>query len=213
MEKALRFMAWVFAIFVVLCIFGRLTVFETWTVPDNPYTAASLAPTLGAGDFVLVTTVGEASFGELVRCPDPEDNTHFVVGRLTGLGGDRVEVKSRTLRVNGRRYDSADACTEPRISVTHPDTGSEIELQCARVDMGGGWHYRANLPSKYNRNNDHVKDVGTGKVYLLSDNRDFHDDSRDYGTLPEESCQQRIFFRLWGGKGWTDTDSRLTFIR
>jgi signal peptidase I len=161
---------------------------------------------------VLVLTRGGAVFGDLVRCPDPDDNARYVVGRISGLSGDSIELLSRTLRVNGTRYDSTDACTKPTVSVPNPETGTPVEMQCARVDMGGGWHYRVTA-LKHNPSNNHKKEVGPGKVYLLSDNRDMHEDSRDFGTIDEANCQQRVFFRLWGANGWTDAEHRLNFIR
>ncbi len=212
MDKLLRFLLWTGGILAGLIALGRLFLFEGWTIPDDPYLAASIAPTLQAGDYVLVLTRGESDFGDLVRCPDPDDTSRWVIGRIAGLGGDEVEVQGPLLRVNGRSYTATEACTDPTFEVAHPDTGSTVELRCSRVEMGGGWHFRGTL-GKSNPSNDHKKSVGTGNVYLLSDNRDLHEDSRDFGTVPHASCHQRIFFRLWGAAGWSDAASRLTLIR
>jgi signal peptidase I len=210
-EKFLKFMLWAMGIFLAFCGLGRLLLFETWIVPADPYISASVEPTLSAGDQVLVLTVGESSFGDLVRCPDPDDNTRFVVGRVSALDGDDLELSGHTLRVNGSRYDASDACVQPMFSVANPDTGHEVELQCARTDMGGGWHYRAT--GKYIKSDDTKKHVGAEKVFLLSDNRGMHEDSRDFGSLPHADCHHRIVFRLWGGDGWSDVERRMTFIR
>jgi len=211
MEKGLKFLLWTVGILVALGGLGRLLLFETWTVPNDPYLAASVAPTLSGGDLVLVLTVGESVFGNLVRCPDPDDNTRHVVGRIVGLAGDQVELKGQTLRINGARYDASDACTQPTFSVAHPDTGTKKEMRCGRIEMGGGWHYRGT--GKHSPSSDAQKRVGEGNVYLLSDNRDMHEDSRDFGTLPKASCEQRIVFRLWGADGWLGSENRLEFIR
>ena len=130
------------------------------------------------------------------------------------VGGELryVEVQGPLLRVNGKTYTATEACTDPMFVVAHPDTGSDVELQCSRVDMGGGWHFRGTV-GKPNPSNDHKKRVGTNNVYLISDNRELHEDSRDFGTLPHASCHQRIFFRLWGAAGWSDVESRMTLIR
>jgi signal peptidase I len=45
----------------------------------------------------------------------------------------------------------------------------------------------------------------------LSDDRYLHLDSRDYGTVPEESCQH-VFFRLWGAAGFGDASRRFNII-
>jgi len=212
MDKVLRFLLWGGGVAALLIGAGRLLLFEPWTIPHDPFLAASIAPTLRAGDTVLVLTVGQGGFGDLVRCPDPDNPGDFVVGRIVGLGGDVVEVQGRSLRVNDTRYNATEACKEPTFFVEHPDSGSRMEMQCARVELGGGWHFRGQAV-KYDQGNDQTKQVGQGKVYLLSDNRDFHDDSRDFGTLPEESCAQRVVFRLWGAGGWKDSERRMDVIR
>ena len=212
MEKALKFSLWTLAILGGLFGIGRLFLFETWTVPDDPYLAASVAPTLRAGDLLIVLTVGESEWGDLVRCPDPDEPSRFVVGRVIGMPGDHVEMKAGSLRVNGKRYDATEACKEDELEVAHPETGSPMTVKCARAELGNNWHFFAKAP-KYRRENDFKHATGSQNVYLLSDNRDLHDDSRDFGTLEKASCNQRILFRLWGAEGWTGTDARLTFIR
>ncbi|MBW2458123.1 MAG: signal peptidase I [Deltaproteobacteria bacterium] len=215
MQKALRFMLWVLGGFIVLCIIARFALFEDWVLPDEnmaPLQAASIEPTLSGGDTVLVLTRGTPGFGDLVRCPDPEDPSQWVIGRIVGVAGDTVQVAGRSLTVNGKTYNSSDACTQPYFTVKHPDSGTEIEMQCARIEMGSGWHFRGTA-RKYKKSNDKRKRVGEGMVFLLSDNRDIHDDSRDFGTLPADSCKERIVFRLWGNTGFSDSERRFTVIR
>lgn len=213
MEKLLKFLLWTVGIFILLAGIGRTFFFETWTVPEGSWIAASTAPTLAGGDLVLVSTVGEPEFGELVRCLDPEDPSYHVVGRIAGLEGDLVELNGPILMVNGKRYVASEACKDPTFTLLHPDSGNEVTINCSRIDMGSGWHFRGQL-QKPPKNNDTRKEVGPGRVFLLSDNRDIHDDSRDFGTLPLESCQTgQIFFRLWGKEGWKGSERRLTYIR
>ena len=216
MEKAGRILAWVVGVIVVIGIALRLLVFDVWTIPNDSVLAASIAPTLRPGDTVLLLRPGTPGSGDLVRCPDPENEAnakekHWVIGRLVGLPGDTVYVAGVTLRVNRARYDATEACKEPTFTVNHPDSGHEVEMRCTRVGMGGGWHFRG--VAKGVRGSDVKKLVGTNKVFLLSDNRSFHDDSRDFGTIDQASCNRRIVFRLWGAGGWTDSKTRMTIIR
>jgi pyruvate formate lyase activating enzyme len=52
------------------------------------------------------------------------------------------------------------------------------------------------------------------KVDLKSfDDRHYHDDSRDFGTLPKASCTEQIVFRIMSARGWFDSARRMTFIR
>jgi hypothetical protein len=50
-------------------------------------------------------------------------------------------------------------------------------------------------------------------VWLVSDNRLFPYDSRDFGAVPQENCQETVFFRLVGKGGFFDTATRNQYIR
>ena len=211
MDKYLKFLWWTGGTLIALALVGRLLLFDVYTVPDTGWLAASVAPTLGGGDTVLVLTRGEPSFGDLVRCPDPEKDG-YVIGRIVGTEGDQIEVKGRSLRVNGTRYDADEACAEPRRSVRHPDTDSPVELRCSRAGLGGGWHFLV-TSERYSPSNDASERVAEGRVFLLSDNRDLHDDSRDFGAVPLAGCEGPIFFRLWGPGGFRESNGRFDVIR
>ena len=53
--------------------------------------------------------------------------------------------------------------------------------------------------------------VQAGKVFLMSDDRYLHYDSRNFGTVPQASCQH-ILFRLWGANGFADSSRRFNII-
>jgi signal peptidase I len=213
MQRFLRFVTWTVAVCAIVGALLRLVLFEPWTLPEgDAWLGASVAPTLAAGDTVLVLTRGTPEFSDLVRCRDPEDPNRWVVGRIVGLGGDTVSLTGGILQVNNRRYDSMDACDKRTIVVKHPASGQNIELDCGRADTGGGWHFRATSKTP-NPRDDVKKEVGPGRVFVLSDNRLMHDDSRDFGTLPIESCKDRIVFRLWSSKGFADSANRFNVIR
>lgn len=211
MGKLLKGLLYVAGALLVIALLARLLLVDVWTVPPDPVLGASVMPTLADGDTVLMLTRGSPGFGDLVRCPDPEEPTRFVVGRIVGEGGDRIEVDQNIVRVNGTRYHSTDACPEPLVFFHHPSSGAETELSCSRVDMGGSWHY-VGLPPGGTQQSKVTAEVPAGYVYLLSDNREFHDDSRDFGALPAETCDHVIFFRLWGLEGFKDDKTRLMAI-
>jgi signal peptidase I len=202
---------WATGLLAVVAIALRALLFKVWTIPDDPRLAASVAPTLAAGDVVLVLTRGEPGFGDLVRCTDPKDASRFVVGRIAGLGYDVVETDAHRLIVNGKRYDGGRACPASAFTVAHPTSNADVELRCDVVEMGGGWHYRGLSATPFQPTKTRT-DVENGTVYLLSDNREIHDDSRDFGLLQSATCTERIVFRLWGKEGFSDVKRRMTYI-
>ena len=56
--------------------------------------------------------------------------------------------------------------------------------------------------------------VEPNQFFLLSDNRQFPWDSREFGAADSASCKETVVFRLWGVAGFFgDVERRLTLIR
>ncbi|MEZ4295474.1 MAG: signal peptidase I [Polyangiaceae bacterium] len=210
MRKLRRGLGWTLGALIVIALLLRLFVLNVWTMSDDAY-LVSAEPAVGPGDTVLVLRRGEPGFGDLVRCPDPTDPSQWVVGRIAGLPGDTVEITGRRLVVNGRTYEGESACAEPKVFVKHPESQKEVELACDVVPMGSGWHYRASSMNPIQETKKTAK-VGAGKLFLASDNRTIHDDSRDFGLVDRATCKERIVFRLWGKAGWSDEKRRFTVV-
>lgn len=211
MGKYQKALLWTVLIVGAIAGLLRALLFKAWKLPDDPVLAASVGPTLGDRDTVIILFRGTPTFGDLVRCVDPENPGRYSVGRIAGVEGDKIDVDGYRLIVNGKKYDNYSACKKPTFTVAHPTSGAEVELQCDVVEMGGGWHYRgySNKPFVSEKRS---YTIGEGMVFLLSDNRELHDDSRDFGQLPLTACKERIVFRTWGKEGWSDSDHRFTFI-
>jgi hypothetical protein len=58
-----------------------------------------------------------------------------------------------------------------------------------------------------------TREVDAGAVYLISDNRFFPFDSRDFGPLPKAACKEAVIFRLVSRLGFSHVKSRLTWIQ
>jgi signal peptidase I len=192
----------------------RATCLRFWTMPsDDPLLSLSVLPTLETGDRLVLFRLGLPGFGDLVRCPDPEAAGRFVVGRILGEQGDRIVAEQSTITVNDKHVATRRACTPPELSVFDPNTGEAFALSCEIEDAGGTEYTRARAtkPALLATTPYHVR-VPDGHVFLASDNRHYHDDSRDFGPVPKATCHERIVFRLWSARGWFDGDRRLTVI-
>lgn len=53
--------------------------------------------------------------------------------------------------------------------------------------------------------------VPSGRLFLMSDDRYLHLDSRDFGSLSDQSCQHLVF-RLWSAEGFLDATHRFNII-
>ncbi len=207
MRTFLRILKWVVA---VLAVVGGIVyaLFDPWRVPsDDPQFGVSIEPTVSSGDLVLVSRFSGASEGALVRCPDPDAPGRWVVGRVMATGGDTIHIAGGSVQVNGKSPDSPYGCDG--ITVTNPATEEQVDLACSTEEVGGIAHPAVRATASQDR--EVTAQVEDGKVYLVSDDRSLHLDSRDFGAISPAGCH-RIAYRLVGAAGWGDAKRRLTFV-
>jgi signal peptidase I len=213
MRKLVRFLLWTALALGLLIGVARLTAIRWWQVPDNDgYLEASVAPTLQGGDWVLLWRLTKPTFGDLVLCPEPEHEERPVVGRILAEAGDKIAVDGTQVRVNGKPSETEHVC--PAFKVAAPDTGGEVEQTCQIEAVRGISHRRGSTaghavaPKTVDE-----QEVAGDRVFLVSDNRLFPYDSRDFGQVPRESCKEFVFYRLVSKKGYFDTETRLSYIQ
>jgi len=206
----LKVIAWIVGILGVICGVLYVTAFDVWVVPaDDPMLAASIEPAIRAGDIILVSRRTSSERGYLVRCADPrpENPGGFVVARIIAKQNEKIDIQADYVSVDSKRNPSPYAC-DP-ITMKHPQTGEDIELVCSTEDTGeikfGAYRAksRSGIPTKAT--------VQNGMVYLVSDNRYIHNDSRDFGQMDPATCQH-VLFRVYGKEGFSDAAHRFNVI-
>ena len=212
MSRLLRFIAWTLVIVGALIGLLRLTVIRWWRVPTgDPYLEASVAPTLRGGDWVILWRGTPPLEGDLVLCPEPRAQGRMVVARIVAEANDHVTVDRDTLFVNQRQFDTERGC-DP-FTTLEPKSGEAVVQGCRGETVGGKTHFRGeprpNLPPPTQAESD----VPSGQVFLVSDNRQFPWDSREFGTVPRDTCLEAIVYRLVSKDGFFDVANRLTLIR
>lgn len=151
-----------------------------------------MAPTVMAGDQVLVWRGTDFELGDLVLCPHPHENGRFVMARIVGRPGHTVELaRNGELRIDGEAperdlegpIDFYDAQRRRTLAYTwgvedildhdHPFMFRERHPPSLRPhEVQGGW-------------------------YLLSDNRSYvGEDSRSFGEVDGATCVGTVFLRL-----------------
>jgi signal peptidase I len=212
MRKFLRVLGWTTLVVAVIVGGLRYTVLDWWQIPaDDLVLSGSMAPNLAGGDFVLLYRA-TPKFGDLVRCTDPEEPARFVVGRIMGEPGDTVELTNTDITVNGKRSYPDMTCGKTKVQVENPSTGAPEELHCAIEAANGHKHMRVTRlgagPLALGK-----RVVSEGNVFLVSDNRAWPMDSRQYGAVPRATCKEQIFFRMYGKAGLGDVETRFTYIK
>ncbi len=199
---------------VVLFLAVRAFLVEAFKIPTS-----SMEGTLLVGDYLLVNKAvygaevpllglrlpawREPSRGEVVVFHPPHDLDKNYVKRVVGVPGDTLEMRDKTLYVNGRGMEENYVRHIDRSSdATHSDMKwQRNHLLAGRVDReqpygenGGIWaddggssrdNYR---PS---RDNWGPISVPEDSYFVLGDNRDNSEDSRYWGFVDRRSIRGR----------------------
>lgn len=213
MRKMFRFLFWVALVLGIVIGIARATAIRWWRVPQNdPYLTASTSPSVRGGDLILLWRLTKPSFGDLVMCPEPKHPERVVIGRLVGEQGDDLEVLGADITVNRKRLSTESNCMPQTFKEHDPGTGFEVEQHCSVEEMAGGTNLRGEPVQGAVRPSDVKTTVPNGMVWLVSDNRQYPWDSRDFGPVPRSDCTEKVFFRLVGKDGYFDASSRNQYI-
>ena len=186
-----------FPVLLIVLLF-RSFLFEPFKIPSG-----SMIPTLLVGDFIVVNkfsyglrlpvlnkkilSLGEPERGDVVVFRYPVDPSVNFIKRLIGLPGDTITYRNKELFVNGEslskqengRYTSEEVkCSTPRAdAIRFHETVGDIEHDILLHERSGS------------RNGQWV--VPEGHFFVMGDNRDRSNDSREWGFVPEENMMGR----------------------
>jgi len=213
------------AFFPVLAVVLVLRSFvaEPFRIPSS-----SMMPTLLIGDFILVNkfayglrlpvnnrkviAIGEPARGDVVVFRPPHHPDQDWIKRVIGLPGDTITYRDNQVLVNGEllQYERL----------------GQYQGRGRGSDMTGASLLTESLPrhrhqvlevdnSPFVDQGDGEWQVPSGSYFVMGDNRDRSDDSRFWGTLPEEQLRGKAFL-IWmswdysaGGIGFNRIGNRI----
>lgn len=198
---------WLTAILGAVGLLLYLYVFDTWVVPsDEPALTAALLPTLSPEDRILTRRGSTPKVGELNRCLRGDGSGKYIVGRVFGTIGDEVDIDNERVTTNGKGVPTRFGCGT--VSVVHPVSGEAVSLSCS-VEDNGAFTYGVLVHPEHREGRTTAK-VESGMVYLVSDDRHLHLDSRDFGPVDASTCEH-VVFRLWG-QSFSDSKHRFNIL-
>jgi len=186
-----------FPVLLIVLLF-RSFLFEPFKIPSG-----SMIPTLLIGDFIVVNKfayglrlpvanikfvpIGEPERGDVVVFRYPVDPKVNFIKRLVGLPGDTITYRNKELFVNGEkvqaaeqgRFTSSDVkCSTPpsdarRLTETLGNVEHDILIHGNSGSRDGQWV------------------VPESHFFVMGDNRDRSNDSREWGFVPEENLMGR----------------------
>ncbi len=177
--------------------FIRSFLFEPFQIPSG-----SMIPTLKVGDFILVNKftygirmpilnseiipVNKPQRGEVMVFYPPHQPKVSFIKRVIGLPGDEIRYSNNVLYVNGVEMKQAELFKKvPELYSPCMSYGSQLTV--ADEALGDKVHQmqKCDVPGDTSRNGTWI--VPEGHYFMMGDNRDNSQDSRVWGTVPEQN--------------------------
>lgn len=181
-KSTVREYAEAFALAIVLALTIRTFIVQAFKIPSG-----SMIPTLSIGDHILVNKfiygiklpftdwivvpISQPERGDIIVFKYPEDESKDFIKRVVGIPGDVVEVRDKTVFVNGKLADTS--------HIQHTDR-----------DIHGD-----------RRDNFGPVTVPPASYFVMGDNRDQSLDSRFWGFVKEPKIRGRAFLIYWSWDG------------
>jgi signal peptidase I len=205
---------------ILIVLLLRSFLVEPFRIPSG-----SMMPTLLVGDFILVNKfsygvrlpvintkfidIGEPKRGDVAVFRYPKDPSTDYIKRVIGLPGDRIRYNNKQLIINGEAIDIEN-------KKTYEGVGSGIAMSGAQLKIENlqGVNHKILIDRHRPTINDEFV-VPAGHYFVMGDNRDNSNDSRFWGTVPEENLVGKAFL-IWmnwdsanGGVSWGRIGSKI----
>jgi signal peptidase I len=186
---------------ILIVLLLRSFLVEPFRIPSN-----SMMPTLLTGDFILVNKfayglrlpvlnakflqISEPKTGDVIVFRYPKDPSVDYIKRVVGVPGDHIEYRNKKIYINGKPIPQ-------KFLDSYRGVGSGIGMTGANLvneDLDGVEHDILVDPRRHMM--DMEFDVPQNRYFVMGDNRDNSNDSRFWGTVPEENLVGRAFL-IW----------------
>jgi signal peptidase I len=88
--------------FVLLVLVGIFAMIKTGVIAVFRIPSRSMEPTLQIGDYIFMDAQAVPELFDVIAFPDPKDpESPPLIKRVVGEGGDRIEIRSGLLYING----------------------------------------------------------------------------------------------------------------
>jgi len=181
------------AVFAV--ILGIIVAFLRWQYVDVVTIGTdAMAPTMFAGDQVLVWRSREFDHGDMIVCRNPRREGSWIIGRIVGRPGMSVTMEREQVVINGQTL-SRDFQGEMQFE--DQNSHASVRFVWGYEEMGELDHLFMERPERSLTMRPVTNVAG---FYLLSDNRTWvGEDSRTFGPVQHANCTGWVFMRLSPG--------------
>ena len=179
-------------------LYVRNQLIQPFKIPS-----AAMYPTILPKDRVIAVKnayrTADPQRGDMVLFVYPDDRRIFYIKRVVAIAGDRVEVKSGNLYVNGVEL--------PRESIGPATTSSGTTTSTGEVfyENNNGAKYRIFISPEKPAADFGPITVPKYDCFVMGDNRNDSRDSRHFGPIAVTSLKGKFEYRYWpiiGGAHW-----------
>jgi signal peptidase I len=179
---------------ILIAVVVRTFVVQAFKIPSR-----SMVKTLLVGDHILVNKfiygvkvpflrktiipITNPQRGDIVVFIYPNDRSKDFIKRVIGVSGDRIEIKNKTIFINGKQYSDAYGIYSD--NVTYPS-------------------------SMQPRDNFGPVTVPPESLFVMGDNRDESADSRFWGFVDLKDVEGKAFIIYWS---WNHEETNLRWQR
>jgi len=199
---------------IVICVIfvvgARAFVFQQSKIPTG-----SMIPTLLIGDYIVVNKfiyapyatalekmllpIRDVQRGDIVVFKYPEEPEKDYIKRIIGLPEEVIEIRDKTVFVNGRPLDEPYKVHETELSQddwNRVKEGDRAEPGLAAPPPRSFSRFRADEHSNFGPFR-----VPADSYFAMGDNRDNSKDSRSWGAVPRDNIKGRAFVIFWSFTG------------
>lgn len=192
---------------VALALFMKWSLVSVYRIPSK-----SMSPNLLPGDFVLVNKAAYGfkftpvsrpigatapAIGDIVLLKLNEASGTYYIKRILGLPKDVIEIKSGLLFVNGQAL----------VTEKHPDQTDATALFEVFSETYQGRSWSTLRSQDYSKKNYGPITVPDEHYFVLGDNRDSTEDSRQWGALNMSLIKGRVSL-IALSVDWQDSEGR-----
>jgi len=195
---------------IVFVLMIRSSVVEAFKIPSG-----SMIPTLFVGDKIFVSKFAygfKVPFfhiypikrkpperGDVIVFQYPKDKSMYYIKRVIGIPGDRVKIQNKKIYINDQEVIRNSLSEETIHSILEDINDSKYPKDSFTVyqETLEGKKYHILQTKTHHFNSAHQTfTVPAKKYFVMGDNRDFSNDSRYWGFVPEYNIQGKAFL-IW----------------
>jgi len=159
-----------------------------------------MAPVIQSGDRLLVNKLERTpARGALVLIEHPQLTGRLLVRRVVGMPGETIQVKKEVVHIAGAPVRQRQL-RRTVIDAVVDGKNQRLKVWLVEEKLDGATYRILNDPTIRSADKKELK-LAADQVFVMADNRDLANDSRNFGPVPTSKIRGLVTHRLTAGEG------------